>query len=710
MTTGQVAGRTNEVGPPEVPPVDAAWPTVRALPLFAAVGDGALHAVLASGSMVRIAAPRDCLIEPPPEMARALCLVASGQVSIGMFDRAALAERGRRQRDAAKGEQDGTLLPPGPLAHTANKNLALFAPGELFNLGAIPRDDGPGVIAPFTITPAEVVLIDPGAIGFLSTGAPALPDAVGAALAATSARLRAVYGVKHEILDFFVRNGLSVAGPSVRLRQLDLCIDCKQCEDACEERHGARRLTLGGFELGMLDVVYTCRTCTDARCLSPCEFDAIKRDATTGEIKIVEDRCIGCSLCALSCPYGAIDMVNVAEPELPTYRPRFKERLDKDHKLAFGAGKGRKAPARRIANKCDHCAGYADQACVSACPTGSLIEIAPATLFRERAVPSGKRRKRLDVLPPAPFVESVGIRDSGLARVAKRRRLGGWVWAIGLLGFLACLAEVALRWYAPTWSASYRLLTARGLEPEIARINVSYLAGSGLALAFGYLGTALMVLSMAYPIQRRMRWFKATGTNQYWLDVHLMTGVVGPMFIALHSALRLSTWVSIPFWSMVAVVASGVLGRYLYTLIPALTSAHELEVLEARRAITEIAADHPDAAAYASAAIVREGRRSARTWDLGLVRLLFWSIGDELRRGWAMRARRRALRRLAPPAIARQLAKRIDRIVLIERRKELAPRGKLLFRAWKRVHIPFSLVLLVTMTLHIVVALKLVTP
>jgi hypothetical protein len=403
-------------------------------------------------------------------------------------------------------------------------------------------------------------------------------------------------------------------------------------------------------------------------------------------------------------------MVNVAEPELPTYRPRFKDRLDKDHKLAFGAGKGRKAPARRIANKCDHCAGYADQACVSACPTGSLIEIAPATLFRERAAPTGKRRKRLDVLPRAPFVESVRIRDSGLARVAKRRRLGSWVWALGLLGFLASLVEVGLRWYAPTWSASYRLLTARGLEPEIAKINVSYLAGSDLALAFGYIGTALMVLSMAYPIQRRMRWFKATGTNQYWLDVHLMTGVVGPMFIALHSALRLSTWVSIPFWSMVAVVASGVLGRYLYTLVPALTNAHELEILEARRAITEIAADHPDAAAYAGAVLERESRRSARTWELGLFRLVLWAIGDEVRRGWAMRARRRALRRFAPPAIARQVARRLDRIVLLERRKELAPRGKTLFRAWKRVHIPFSLVLLVTMTLHIVVALHVVSP
>ena len=64
----------------------------------------------------------------------------------------------------------------------------------------------------------------------------------------------------------------------VRVRQLGLCIDCKLCEEACEERYGARRLTLGGYQLGMLDFIYTCRTCTDQRCVDPCAYDSIKYD------------------------------------------------------------------------------------------------------------------------------------------------------------------------------------------------------------------------------------------------------------------------------------------------------------------------------------------------------------------------------------------------------------------------------------------------
>ncbi|HTR55827.1 MAG TPA: 4Fe-4S dicluster domain-containing protein [Kofleriaceae bacterium] len=689
----------------ETPAEDPAWTALRGAKLFAAVPDPVLRQLLGSNMVHVIDAPRDTMLDAPSALPGALCFVASGQVSIGVFDPDVLAARGQAQRDAALGEKDGTLMPPGPLARAAKRDLALFCAGELFNVEAIPTVSGADHVHPFSLSHVVVAMIAADAVAWLARAAPGVEQMLTSALGLTNARLRAITGIKHEILDFYIRNGLSVAGPTVRVRQLDLCIDCKQCEEACEDRHGARRLTLGGYELGLLDFVFTCRTCADARCLSPCEHDAIKRNAKTGEIEIVEDRCIGCSLCALSCPYGAIDMVNVTEPELPSFAPQFKARLEKSNKLAFGPGKGRKAPARRIANKCDHCAGYGDQACVSACPTGSLIEVSPTALFRERAEPTGKKRKRLDLLPVRPFTEGLGVRDSGEARV-RVRKLSLLLWLLGLGSFLAVLVEVGLRWYKPAWSASYYLMTHyEGLDPNIATMNVSYLAGTKLALACGYVGTALMVLSMAYLLQRRFGWFKRTATNQFWLDVHLMTGIVGPLFVALHSALRLSTWVSVPFWSMVAVVISGVIGRYLYTLVPAMSNKHDLAILDHRRAITELARDYSEAADLAYAILEDEWARSERAWNVGLVRLLFWVMFDDLRhyvRRWSYRRR---LRKLAPRRIARQIARRIDRVVFFERRRDLAPRAKALLRSWKKVHVPFSVVLLVTMTAHIVIAL-----
>ncbi len=698
MAVAGGAARSPQLAPPA--DADAGFGLVRGLTPLRPLTDEILRHLLGAGMVTVVELPRDTVV---PAGGDGVCVVAAGQISLGLFARAVLEDRaGHRQRDAALGERDGNLMPPPPMAQLARRNLALFTAGELFAPPAVPPGGDEAVVG-FALTRATVVTISGAAMAAIVERAPPAERAIGAALSATAARLRAVTGVKQEILDFYLRHGLSLAGPSVRIRQLDLCIDCKQCEDACEERHGARRLTLGGFELGLLDFVFTCRTCTDARCLSPCEHDAIKRDAATGEVKIIEDKCIGCSLCALSCPYGAIDMINVAEPDAPSFNPRLKARLEKTNQLGFGPGKGRAAPARRIANKCDHCAGHADQACVSACPTGSLIELSPIELFRERP-PARPPRRRLEILPTAPFVDGINVRDSGAARV-RTRRLSLLLWALGLGAFVACLAEVVLRRYAPTLSASYRAWIADGLEPEIAAMNVSYLAGSKLALTCGYVGTALMVLSVAYPLQRRFGWFHRTATNQFWLEVHLMTGLVGPMFIVLHSALRLTTWVSIPFWSMAAVVLSGLLGRYLYTLVPSFSSGHDLQILEQRRAIGDAGRAYPAAAQLAKATLDHENARTSRSWRVSLLALLGWVLLDDVRRGWAHRRLRRALRRIASRPVARTLARAVDRVVFYERRKVLAPRGKALLRSWKRVHIPFSVVLLVTMVAHIVIAL-----
>ncbi len=61
-----------------------------------------------------------------------------------------------------------------------------------------------------------------------------------------------------------------------------------------------------------------------------------------------------------------------------------------------------------------------------------------------------------------------------------------------------------------------------------------------------------------------------------------------------------------------------------------------------------------------------------------------------------------------PPRRGRPPVRAVDRVVFYERRKVLAPRSKALLKAWKRVHIPFSMVLLVTMLAHIAIALRVV--
>src|SRR3972149_5148655 len=66
----------------------------------------------------------------------------------------------------------------------------------------------------------------------------------------------------------------------------------------------------------------------------------------------------------------------------------------------------------------------------------------------------------------------------------------------------------------------------------------------------------------AQPLARR------GGPLGRWLDVHIFFGLVGPALVILHSAFKVQGLVALSFWSMIAVAASGVLGRYLYLQIP----------------------------------------------------------------------------------------------------------------------------------------------
>lgn len=121
----------------------------------------------------------------------------------------------------------------------------------------------------------------------------------------------------------------------------------------------------------------------------------------SGEVYITES-CIGCGICAERCPYDNISIITLEdEAESRNSWNQFSNFFTK------GAGKerGRKslpmlqgvaAPGplnvhkpidaygemrKKVAIKCDLCAGFDNQACVQACPTGAAIRVQPTTFF-----------------------------------------------------------------------------------------------------------------------------------------------------------------------------------------------------------------------------------------------------------------------------------------------------------------------------------------
>ena len=684
-------------GTPATPPIvvedlERHFEIARGLPLLADLADQVLVRAIEAGGMEVRELWRDQIIaDGHGDRGEWIYLVASGQAAVAVFDPEVLAE----ERSWSDGVGDAALRrkirPQGPLIRLADRHMATFGPGELFNTRALAVD--PERCAFFTTAPTGLVGLRPDWAGDMVAHHPALAHRLADTVHAARARLGRIDAARGAILDFQVREGLSVAS-RLRVIQVDRCIECRQCERACADRYGVPRLSIAGPRLELLAIAVTCRTCTDQRCVSVCNFDSIAFDPKRGEVVIREETCTGCASCATACPYGAIQMVRLGEPS----SARFRARLEKSGALAAGGEAPRREPAEQIASKCDHCAAYGDQACVTHCPTGALVEIRPAALFQPRAVAEPP-------LPPEPFERGLGRSERAQAALPRRRVHGWFLWTLGILGLLVPAAELAARALAPEQSLQYRMLLADGLSPEVARFNVGYLAGSDLSLWLGYIGTALMALALLYPLRKRWRPLRRIGSSGVWFDLHLMGGTIGPLYILLHSALNLYNWVAIALWAFVAVMLSGAVGRYLVTRLPDRFAGTSLAAASEEIELSRIGGAHPQALAVARQEIERYRRFAQPRRRPGFLGAVVWLARDDLGRLVRGARCRGRLAGTAPRRIAREVSARVAAVIAAERRKAVAARSLAFLRVWVRVHVLFTVVGVIVTIAHVVAAL-----
>jgi carbon-monoxide dehydrogenase iron sulfur subunit len=151
---------------------------------------------------------------------------------------------------------------------------------------------------------------------------------------------------------------------------IDRCLACKSCEIACAVAHSKSKelqeaiaespkpqRMLSVESVGEYGVPIQCRHCEDAPCITVCPTSAIHRDSDRAPVLIDKERCIGCKMCLMVCPFGVIDIM-------------------RDGKAAV---------------KCDMCiertkAGQ-EPACVEACPTKALM------MCSEKELTADKRKK-----------------------------------------------------------------------------------------------------------------------------------------------------------------------------------------------------------------------------------------------------------------------------------------------------------------------------
>jgi hypothetical protein len=127
-----------------------------------------------------------------------------------------------------------------------------------------------------------------------------------------------------------------------------------------------------------------------------------------------------------------------------------------------------------------------------------------------------------------------------------------WPYAAILLGELLALGHL--------------VATSRGRPP--------------LTYELGWLGFGSMLVMQLYSIRRRVRALRTFGSLRAWLDLHVFLGLQGFVLVAYHSVgiSPRASLAAINFALVATVVGTGVVGRYLYRLIPRTPGSHALEL------------------------------------------------------------------------------------------------------------------------------------
>ena len=271
-------------------------------------------------------------------------------------------------------------------------------------------------------------------------------------------------------------------------------------------------------------------------------------------------------------------------------------------------------------------------------------------------------------------------------------RVDGWFRPSAIAPVLAaiCVTTAAIAVLvlvgARGWSYYSTPRRVRAYHPAHSLLRPSGAIGE----AAGVAGMAMMAVPVIYAVRKRWKRVARVGHMKAWLDVHIFCGTVGPVLVTFHTGLRFNGIVSVAYWSMVAVVLSGFVGRYLYARIPRTIRGAELSCEEIEE---RAAAMHAD---LAGAGIPVQALARLEAVPGGVRGAL---------------ARRRMARTLAtmglPPRRAREVVLvAADRSLLLRRLAQLN-RARKLFALWHAYHLPLVYVMFAIAVLHIGLAVYL---
>lgn len=238
--------------------------------------------------------------------------------------------------------------------------------------------------------------------------------------------------------------------------------------------------------------------------------------------------------------------------------------------------------------------------------------------------------------------------------------------------------------------------------------------GGAIGIRLGLVGVLMFAIIFLYPLRKRWPKLARIGNTRRWLNFHILLGISAPILITIHSSFKTRGLAGMAYWIMLAVAASGLVGRYLYGLIPRSVHATELDRRQIESSIEQLTHNLATISSLPATAWSRifllpdNGHLSNTHFPIAILHILALDLRRAFRRhgiryGWLRLdsspltiEQRDAL--LTGFAVASDLSRLVSRLALLTRTQRL-------FNLWHVVHRPFSFAFVLLTVVHITVAL-----
>ena len=245
----------------------------------------------------------------------------------------------------------------------------------------------------------------------------------------------------------------------------------------------------------------------------------------------------------------------------------------------------------------------------------------------------------------------------------------------------------------------------RFFDPSHAALKPS----GGWGHGFGIIGTLMMIFGVAiYMVRKRSRKLFTFGYLKHWLEFHIFLCTVGPILVLYHTAFKFGGIVSVSFWSMVLVVLSGVVGRFIYIQIPRTIQGKEIDINDLASMREELI-EKMKLEMLFDVRLIKELDELAspeRYKYLGAFDTILIYFKDFFRiRSFQSKLRKNLAVAGFSKIRRKEIKNKAQAEIILSRRLGMLRTMQNLFRYWHVAHLPFAIAMFVIMIIHVIVTI-----